>query len=148
MATAALVRTFRHDRSPIHLRTGGTTTVILLATGDEQPAAWEGYEPVDRPVLVRGAAADLTHAYEKTFSAGEHEIDPVGNRRLTSPVILLSESPVHRIETPAGLLRRMEFATRGFPRKMAAAALAALILLTLLLASGIPPWICRHRQRA
>lgn len=129
LESAVVVRTFRHGADPVHLRLEGPAVLWRLATEGEIPDSWGEAVPAGKPVLCRGARGDLTHAYRTILPAGDHEIHPIGPHRIASPLLVVGSSEVREIETPAGLLRRADLATRGFPRRALATLLAALVLL-------------------
>ncbi len=126
---AVVVRTFRHGADPVHLRLDGPAVLWLLAVDGDLPDAWSDLEPANEAVLCRGAQRDLTRAFHRILPAGDHVVEPLGPKRVASPLILVGSDEIRRIETPAGLLRRAEHATRGYPRRLAVTILGVLAAL-------------------
>ncbi len=126
---AVIVRTFRHGAHPVHLRLDGPAVLWLLAVEGDLPDSWADAEPVSETVLCRGAQRDLTRVYRRILPAGDHVIEPLGPKKVASPLILVGSADIRQVETPAGLLRRAEHATRGYPRRMIATVPGVLLLL-------------------
>ncbi len=129
LAEAVIVRTYRHGAEPVHLRLEGPAVLWLLAVEGDLPETWADVEPVSETVLCRGAQRDLTRVFRRILPAGDHVIHPLGPKKVASPLILVGSADIRRIETPAGLLRRAEHATRGFPRRAVVVIAGVLMLL-------------------
>jgi hypothetical protein len=141
LAKAVVVPVRRHGEHPVHLRLDGPGVLWFLAAEGDPPAAWGEVEPATKPVLCRGAATDLTRAWCRPIAAGDHVIHPLGPHRVASPILVVATREVREIETPAGLLRRAELGTRGFPRRAISAILALLGIVAVglgILVAGRP----------
>lgn len=139
LAGAVLLPTFRHGREPVHIRLTTTATAYLLAAEGTRPPSWVPWQSCDFEIFSQGAATDLTEAYRRELRPGDHAIDPVGPQNVASPILLVSSGPVYEVETPGGMLRRAEVATRGFPRRSLIILPFVLVAVGVLLAALLTP---------
>ena len=145
LAGAVVVRTFRHGPDPVHLNLTEPASIVLLAPAGDPPVAWEGYERLAISVHAPGDATDLRYAYRRSVEAGPFRVDPFGPGRVTSPVIVLGGGDVRVMETGAGLARRVDLATRGFPRRALGIVLVSTLSGLLLLVFWVAGRFGRRR---